>query len=82
MRVLVVDGYGSHTLVPTVLQKFKDRCIFKLMIPMPSHTSHELQPLDVSCFLKPSIFKRYPAYSRDTKGRGTYKLPVSFARSL
>ena len=47
-RVLVVDGYGSHTLVPTVLKKFKDRRI--LMITMPSHTSHELQPLDVSCF--------------------------------
>ena len=52
-RILVVDGYGSHTLVPSVLKKFKDRRI--LMITMPSHTSHELQPLDVSCF-KPTKY--------------------------
>ena len=50
---MVVDGYGSHTLVPSVLKKFKDRRI--LMITMPSHTSHELQPLDVSCF-KPTKY--------------------------
>ena len=52
-RILVVDGYGSHTCVPSVLRKFQKRHI--LMITMPSHTSHVLQPLDVSCF-KPTKY--------------------------
>ena len=52
-RILVVDGYGSHTCVPSVLRKFQQRRIF--MITMPSHTSHVLQPLDVSCF-KPTKY--------------------------
>ena len=52
-RILVVDGYGSHTCVPSVLRKFQNRHI--LMITMPSHTSHVLQPLDVSCF-KPTKY--------------------------
>lgn len=47
-RVIVVDGYGSHTLVPSTLQKLLNRDIY--MITMPSHTSHMLQPLDVTCF--------------------------------
>ena len=52
-RIMVVDGYGSHTCVPSVLRKFKERQI--LLITMPSHTSHALQPLDVSCF-KPTKY--------------------------
>jgi len=52
-RILVVDGYGSFTCVPSVLRKFKERRIF--MITMPSYTSHVLQPLDVSCF-KPTKY--------------------------
>ena len=52
-RILVVDGYGSHTMVPTVLQKLLDRKI--ICVSMPSHTSHELQPLDVTCFRPTSI---------------------------
>ena len=35
-RILIVDGYGSHTMVPSVLQKLSDRKIW--MITMPSHT--------------------------------------------
>jgi hypothetical protein len=45
-RILVVDGYRSHTLVPSELQKFKDPDCCILMITMPLHSSHELQPLD------------------------------------
>ena len=53
-RILVVDGYGSHTMVPTVLQKLLDRKI--ICVSMPSHTSHELQPLDVTCFRPTKYF--------------------------
>lgn len=47
-RVLVMDGYGSHTYVPSTLQMLRDRNI--ITVCMPSHTSHALQPLDVTCF--------------------------------
>jgi hypothetical protein len=47
-RLLVLDGFGSHTTVPSVLQKFRQRKI--IVMTMPSHTSHALQPLDVTCF--------------------------------
>ena len=48
-----MDGYGSHTCVPSVLRKFKERRV--LMLAMQSHTSHALQPLDVTCF-KPTKY--------------------------
>ena len=35
-RILVVDGYGSHTMVPSVLQKLWDCKI--MCLSMPSHT--------------------------------------------
>ena len=53
-RILVVDGYGSHTMVPSVLQKLRNRNI--VCLSMPSHTSHALQPLDVSCFRPTKYF--------------------------
>ena len=53
-RILVVDGYGSHTMVPSVLQKLWDRKI--MCLSMPSHTSHALQPLDVECFRPTKYF--------------------------
>ena len=53
-RILVVDGYGSHTIVPSVLKKMLDRHI--MCVCMPSHTSQVLQPLDVSCFRPTKYF--------------------------
>ena len=49
-----MDGYGSHTMVPSVLQKLRNRKI--VCLSMPSHTSHALQPLDVSCFRPTKYF--------------------------
>jgi hypothetical protein len=51
-RLLVLDGHSSH-LSP----KFDDFCSQHKIIPicMPAHSSHLLQPLDVSCF---SVLKR------------------------
>jgi hypothetical protein len=47
-RLLVVDGYGAHTMCPEVIKLFMDRNIH--VICMPSHTSQVFQPLDVTCF--------------------------------
>jgi hypothetical protein len=47
-RILIMDGYGSHTMSSEVLMLFKNRNIH--CICMPSHTSQALQPLDVTCF--------------------------------
>ena len=46
-RLLILDGHGSHTT-----PKFNQYCIENKIISlcMPAHTSHLLQPLDVSCF--------------------------------
>ncbi|KAG2001081.1 hypothetical protein GB937_010526 [Aspergillus fischeri] len=55
-RLLILDGHGSH-LTP----QFDQICTENDIIPicMPAHSSHLLQPLDVSCF---SPLKR--AYGR------------------
>ncbi len=46
-HLLVLDGHGSHV----ALEALKQAMAFGLnMITLPSHTSHALQPLDVSCF--------------------------------
>ena len=47
-RLLVLDGYGSHTMVPSVLDFLVANKIHAIC--MPSHSSEFLQPLDISCF--------------------------------
>jgi hypothetical protein len=51
-RMLVLDGHGSH-----LTAKFDCTCTENYIIPicMPPHSSHLLQPLDVSCF---AVLKR------------------------
>jgi hypothetical protein len=46
-RLLIFDGHGSHQTA-----EFRDFCLqnYILTLCMPAHTSHILQPLDVSCF--------------------------------
>jgi hypothetical protein len=45
--LLILDEYGSHV----TLEAIKQAKEFGLgMITLPSHTSHALQPLNVSCF--------------------------------
>lgn len=45
--LLVLDGYGSHVQFKT-LQLLKENGV--IIIALPSHTSHVLQPWDVSVF--------------------------------
>ena len=46
-RLLILDGHGSHATT-----EFDRFCMEKKILPlyMPPHSSHILQPLDVSCF--------------------------------
>src|ERR1700712_2241050 len=46
-RLLIFDGHGSHHT-----DSFREFCLQHkiLTLCMPAHTSHILQPLDVSCF--------------------------------
>ena len=46
-RMLIMDGHGSHATAG-----FDKFCTERKIIPlyMPSHSSHLLQPLGVSCF--------------------------------
>jgi hypothetical protein len=46
-HLLILDGYGSHVTIEAI-EKAKDFGLDN--ITLPSHTSHSLQPLDVSYF--------------------------------
>jgi hypothetical protein len=49
-HLLILDGHGSHVTFEVIEQVNE----FGLdMIPLPSHTSHAFQLVDVACF-KPS----------------------------
>jgi DDE superfamily endonuclease len=47
-QILVLDGCVSHTMTFDALERFQESRI--LIVGMPSHTSADLQPLDVSVF--------------------------------
>ena len=46
--MLVLDGYGYHTITVAALDMFYTNRI--LLVSMPSHTSADLQPLDLGVF--------------------------------
>jgi hypothetical protein len=47
MHLLIMDGHGSHVTLEVV---YKAMQIGLDLVTLPSHTSHRLQPLDVSIF--------------------------------
>jgi len=51
-HLLILDKHGSHVTIKTIKQTYE---VGLDMITLPSHTSHALQPLDVSYF-KPFKF--------------------------
>ena len=56
-HLIILDGHKSHISLE-VLMKARDHGID--MISLPSHTSHELQPLDKACFRPFKVaFKAY-----------------------
>lgn len=46
-RLLVLDGHGSHITVEFMWQCYQSKV---LLLYLPAHTSHILQPLDLTCF--------------------------------
>jgi len=46
-RLLVLDGYGSY-VTPAFDQYCQANAI--VVVQLPPHSSHHLQPLDVGCF--------------------------------
>ena len=62
-HLLILDGHGSHVTLEVVLEA--QRAGLDLLT-LPSHTSHALQPLDLSVF-KP--FKTYFRKYRDMSGQ-------------
>jgi DDE superfamily endonuclease len=60
-RILILDGHGSHLTPPFV--EFCDQHKISILC-MPAHTSHRLQPLDVSVF---ASLKHW--YRRETDSR-------------
>ena len=52
-HLLIFDGHGSHVVLPTIQEA---RNLGIDLLTLPSHTSHSLQPLDISVF---SPFKNY-----------------------
>ncbi|RFU25062.1 hypothetical protein B7463_g11274, partial [Scytalidium lignicola] len=63
-RMLVLDGHGSHVAPEFDLFYFAHKII---PICMPPHSSHLLQPLDVTCF---SVLKRMYGAQIENKMRG------------
>jgi len=46
-RLLIIDGHGSHVTVDYMWEAYSNNIH---IIYLPAHTSHVLQPLDLSCF--------------------------------
>ena len=46
-HLLILDGHKAHLTLEVVTKARRNRVG---MFTLPSHTSHELQPLDVACF--------------------------------
>ena len=71
-RLLVVDGHNNHVILDVVHKAMQ---IGLDIVILPSHTSHRLQPLDVSIFgpLKRASKRYRDAWSLRNKGRGATK---------
>jgi hypothetical protein len=71
-HLLILDGHGSHLTMDVVKTA---RAVGLDLLMLPSHTSHAMQPLDVSCF---KLFKQAFRLLRDVwtlrnKSRGAPK---------
>ncbi len=76
-RLLILDGHGSH-----VTPEFDQYCLEHsiIVLCMPPHSSHLLQPLDVGCF---SVLKRSYGYLVEQKmGLGVNHIDKSEFLSL
>ncbi|KAF2840864.1 DDE-domain-containing protein [Patellaria atrata CBS 101060] len=68
-RLLLVDGYGSHLTLPFVDYCIKHRII---LANFPPHSTHKLQPLDVSLFSPLSTYYRQELDKLKSHSEGRY----------
>jgi hypothetical protein len=75
-HLLIVDGHNSHVTMEVV---HKAMAIGLDLLTLPSHTSHRLQPLDVSVFGPfKRAFKRYrDAWTLQHCGRDASKMVLA-----
>jgi hypothetical protein len=71
-HLLILDGHGSHVTMDVVKTA---RSVGLDLLTLPSHTSHAMQPLDVSCFkpLKQAFRLLRDVWTLRNKNRGANK---------
>ena len=75
--LLILDGHKSHTHSIKALQRASDCGV--MMISLPPHTSHRLQPLDL-CFFKPLktyYYQEVSKWLRNHPGRAVTQYQIS-----
>jgi hypothetical protein len=77
-RVLICDGFRTHETLEVLEFCFENNII---LCRIPSHTSHKLQPCDISVFSPLKSAYREPsrttrARMRRNNGQGTFHLPL------
>ena len=81
--LLILDNHESHVSFPAV-EKAKENGI--VLLTIPPHTSHRLQPLDVSVYgpLKTGYNKALDAWMREKPGRTAtiYDIPGLIKNSI
>lgn len=55
-RMLILDGHGSHVNIDFMWECYQRRIV---LLFLPAHTSHVLQPLDVACFSQVKLNYRF-----------------------
>ena len=80
-HLLIVDGHNSHVTLEVVIKAMD---VGLDLLTLPSHTSHCLQPLDVSIFASfKKSFKRYrDAWVMKNRGKGACKENLAMWVSL
>jgi len=75
--LLIMDGHSSHTKSLTLIEKARDSNV--VLLSLPSHCTHRLQPLDVSFFksLKNYYNKEVQCWLRRHPGRPVTEFQIA-----
>jgi hypothetical protein len=75
-HLLIVDGHNSHVTIEVVHKAMQ---VGLDLLTLPSHTSHRLQPLDVSVFgpFKRAFKRHRDAWTLQNAGRGASKMVLA-----
>lgn len=75
--VLIMDGHGSHTKNLDVITKARENNV--ILIALPSHCTHKLQPLDIAFFKSMNTYydQEVQAWLRRHPGRVVTELQIA-----